>query len=284
MLPYEEQNLGIPWLMPSGVEFMVTITAVFDESGKFKDHDVVSFGGIACPAVEVKAFSEEWHRCLHATGLQSLTMKEALRHNRPLSDKNPALGIAARTEALLPFIAAIRTRLQAIVGIALDVKAFTNLPSHYHQMLGSDPFFTAFLRTVSEVLELTSPDDKITLICDDEEQMAEPMYKLYRRVKLVDPDARNKLKGICFADDEYLFLLQAADFISSLIRREGGRKFFQEASDYEALFTAMVKQPDRATEKVWACNIAFADRPMLERCAESMKKVKRSNEPAQQSE
>ncbi len=129
-----------------------------------------------------------------------------------------------------------------------------------------------------EILELTSPDDKITFICDDEEQMAEPMYKLYRRVKLVYPGAREKLKGLCFADDEYLFLLQAADLTSSLIRREGGKKFLNESYDHERLFAALVAQPNPAIEKVWVCNIAFADRPMLERCAESMKKVKTSNE------
>ncbi len=127
---------------------MVTITAVFDESGKFKDHAVISFGGVACPAAEIQAFSKEWARCLYVNGLESLTMKEALRHNRPLSEKNPALGIEARGDALLPFIACIRTHLQAIVGIALDVNAFSNLPSHYHQVLGNDPFFTAFLRVV----------------------------------------------------------------------------------------------------------------------------------------
>lgn len=281
---FENQNLGIPLLMPSGVKLMVTITAAFDESGKFKDHTVVAFGGVACPAIEVQSFSTGWARCLYINGLESLTMKEALRHNRPLSEKNPALGLDARIEALLPFISCIRTHLQAIVGIALDVKAFTNLPSHYHQILGNDPFFTAFLRTVTEVVELTSPDDKITFICDDEEQMAEPMYKLYRRVKLVYPGARDKLKGLCFADDEYLFLLQASDLISSLIRREGGKKFLQEEYDYRRLFEEMVKQPNPATEKVWACNIAFADKAMLERCAESMKNVKRENEAQSKTE
>jgi hypothetical protein len=99
--------------------------------------------------------------------------------------------------------------------------------------LGDDPFFTAFLRMLIEVLNLTHPNDRLTFICDDDEQMALPMYKLYRRVKLVDPDARSKLKGLCFADDEYLFALQAADMISFLIRREADKRFFNTPYDYD---------------------------------------------------
>lgn len=220
-------------ILPDGTEFMVTINAFFDESGKFKDHAVVSFGGVASPAVEINPFAEDWGRYLYMNGLKCLTMKEALNANRPLSEKNPALGFDARVEALLPFIGCMRKHLQVIVGIALDVDAFKKLPSHYHQFLGDDPFFTAFLRMLIEALNLTHPNDRLTFICDDDEQMALPMYKLYRRVKLVDPDARSKLKGLCFADDEYLFALQAADMISFLIRREADKRFFNTPYDYD---------------------------------------------------
>lgn len=262
-------------VLPDGREFMVTISAFFDESGKFKDHTVVTFGGIASPAAGFNPFGVEWEGYLYMNGLKWLTMKEALNANRPLSEKNPALGFEARVEALLPFIGCVRKHLQVIVGIALDVDAFKKLPSHYHQFLGDDPFFTAFLRTLIEVLDLTHPDDKLTVICDDDEQMALPMYKLYRRVKLVDPDARNKLKGLCFADDEYLFALQAADMISSLIRREADKKFFKTPYDYERLFSALTAQPRPSEEKIWGCNISFADKQMLEQFAEDLKNAKK---------
>lgn len=266
------------FILPDGTEFMVTINAFFDESGKFKDHTVVTFGGIASPAAEINPFAEDWGRYLYMNGLKYLTMKEALNANRPLSEKNPALGFDARAEALLPFIGCVRKHLQVIVGTALDVDAFTKLPSHYHQFLGNDPFFTAFLRTLIEVLGLTHPDDKLTVICDDDEQMAPPMYKLYRRVKLVDSDARNKLKGLCFADDEYLFALQAADMISSLIRREADKRFFNTPYDYERLFIALTAQPRPSEEKIWGCNISFADKQTLEQLAEDLKNAKKPNE------
>jgi hypothetical protein len=40
---------------------------------------------------------------------------------------------------------------------------------------------------VLEVLGLVDEQDGLSLICDDEEQIAWPMYQLYRRVKLIYP-------------------------------------------------------------------------------------------------
>src|SRR5882724_3446311 len=108
----------------------------FDESGKFHDHRVVAFGGVICSAEGMDPFFEDWHGCLDQNGLRVLTMKEVLRHDRPLSPKKPALGVEARTAALLPFIECIRRHLWIVTGIALDVKAFESLPSHCHQLLG----------------------------------------------------------------------------------------------------------------------------------------------------
>jgi hypothetical protein len=141
---------------------------------------------------------------------------------------------------LLPFIAAIRKHLWIITGIALDVAAFKNLPSHYYEMLGDDPFYTAFLRQLLEIMKVTQPEDKLSMICDDEELMALPMYKLYRRVKLVDPGARDKLKSLTFGDDEWMYGLQAADFVSSIIRMEAGKRFLNAPNDFEKLFKAVV--------------------------------------------
>jgi hypothetical protein len=250
---------------------MVTLTSYFDESGKFADQRVVVFGGVV--AVVHEPFFEDWEKHLLRNGLQTLTMKEALRHDRPLSESNPALGVDARVEALLPFIKCIRKHLLAISGVALDVEAFRSLPSHYHQILGNDPFFTAFLRSLMAIIEIARPGDKVMLICDDEEAMAKPMYKLYRRVKLVNDKARDALKCLCFGDDEFMFPLQAADCVSSIMRREADKRFFGTPYDYEPMFTEMTKQPTE-DEKIGLCGIAFVDKAMLTNFAEKLKDVK----------
>ena len=179
------------------------MNAFFDESGKFKDHKVVSFCGVVSAPAQFQSFTVDWGRHLHENGLQMLTAKDALNARIRLSEKNPALGIDNRIAALLPFIASVRKHLEAVTGVAIDVAAFKALPSHYFQVLGDNPFFTGFLRAILELLRLVGEQDRITLICDDEEQMALPMYKLYRRVKLIDHQAREKLAAISFADTDF---------------------------------------------------------------------------------
>lgn len=256
---------------------MLSIASYFDESGKFKDHTVVSFGGVAVPADQQDAFHQEWERLLLLNGLEALTAKQALRHKYPLSDDNPVLGAEERAKAITPFISAIRKHFWIIKCVAVDVSAFSSLPSRYHQILGDDPFFTAFLRMLLEIIKSTHPEDKLMMVCDDEEQMAEPMYKLYRRVKIVYPEARDKLKSITFGDDEWMYALQAADLVSSLVRLEAAKRFSGTAYDYEGLFAEITKKPD-STEKICACGIGFLDRPMLENMAKNFPPKGKPNE------
>lgn len=124
---------------------MLTISTFFDESGKFKDHDVVSFGGVISPSSHFgEAFVKDWARCLNAIGLDTLTMKEALRTDRPLSAKAPRTGVESRVASLVPFIDCIRKHLAVITALAIDVRAYAALPSHYRQAMGEKPVFHCF--------------------------------------------------------------------------------------------------------------------------------------------
>lgn len=90
-------------------DWLVSISGFFDESGKFKDRDVIAFGGVAAQTILFdQYFAEEWRFLLNVCGLESLTVKEAFNVRRPLSDKLPALGIDERIKALLPFILCVR--------------------------------------------------------------------------------------------------------------------------------------------------------------------------------
>jgi hypothetical protein len=251
---------------------MEAVNCFFDESGKFADHDVISFGGVGAPALNFgPGWAVDWKHCLTVNGLEMLTVKEAFRSHRPLSDKNPALGVEKRVEALLPFVACIRKHLQLVSGVAINVKAFKELPSHYFQILGSDPFFTAFLRTMLRFLEAVTEGDRVSLVCDDEEEMAIPMFKLYRQLKRVYPGAKDKLTSISFADDRALYGLQAADLVSSLMRREADKRFFGKEYDYAPMFGALTQQP-QAFENIWGMETAFADRETLIKIADALKK------------
>jgi len=254
---------------------MLTISTFFDESGKFKDHDVVSFGGVMSPSAHFAgSFASEWARCLDTNGLKTLTMKEALHTERPLSPKNPALGVENRIASLVPFINCIRKHLMVITGLAIDVRAYAALPSHYRQAMGDNPCFTAFTRALLSVLEVAHAEDKISLICDDEEETAWPMYQLFRRVKILYPDAHNKLRAITFADDRWSFGLQAADMVVSLTRQEAAKQFFGTDYAYGPLFVALSNPDPKDGDMFRLIQFGFCNAPMLKKLGENWVKEK----------
>jgi hypothetical protein len=71
-----------------------------------------------------------------------------------------------------PPISCIRRHLQLVVGAAIDVESFKKLPSHYFQILGNDPIYTAFLSMMMEITRDVPHNDQLSFVCDDEEQTA----------------------------------------------------------------------------------------------------------------
>jgi len=239
---------------------MAAIYAHFDESGKFKDQAVVSFCGVIGNLSQVVSFDKEWRSFLHRQRLQHLTMKDALKFNTPLSKSKPALGVEKRSSVLRSFADIITAHFEIGLGAAVDVRAH-QAPSNKkaRRILGEDPHYTAFLRVLLELLEFADEDDKISLVCDDEQTTALPCYEYYRRVKSTWPTATKKLVNICFADDKAVTSLQAADMLSSLVRLEAKRRFNGSAYDFQSVFDALVtprpgKQRMESTIGFWGTN------------------------------
>ncbi len=245
---------------------MAMISAFLDESGKFEDRSSISLAAVAGSQGDFTALGNCWRQQLLLNGLKMLTMKEALNARRPLSEKNPSLGVEERIKALLPFALCIRKHVQNVVGFAVDVEAFKSTPSHLRQVWGDDPIFLAFARTLVAIMEPLAPEDFISIICDDEEKVALPMYKLYRRIKIVYKDARRRLGSLSFADDEHLMALQAADFIASLLRLESDRTFRGTDYDYRVLWE--IFKTREGTDRLWGFGGAFVDADTLKRISE----------------
>lgn len=256
-------------------EWMVTISSFMDESGKFLDSDVVVIGAVVAHGPPGTAsFVNEWAYWLHQTGLQYLEMKTASRLIFPLSEKVPAHEPYRRIDALLPFVLCVRRHLQMISGVAIDVREFRSLPEQYRKIWSDDPCYTAFARNVLAIIEDSPSDGILSLYCDDEEKTAWPFYELYRRIKNQYPDARGKLKGITFADDQLSFAIQAADLVSSLIRQEALLRFRNQPYNFQPLFDALFKYPD-PWEMVLKAGVAWCDKEQLSRLGENYKTAKR---------
>jgi hypothetical protein len=113
-------------------------------------------------------------------------------------------------------------------------------------------------------LEIIDSADKISLICDDEEQTAWPMYQIYRKIKLVYLDAHAKMRAITFADDQWSFGLQAADMVVSITRQEANRRFFGTQYEYGRLFDALTPQALPQGEALWLSQFGFCGASMLQ--------------------
>lgn len=256
-------EVDLAQVLGTGGGLMMTLQTFLDESGKFHNNRIVSFGGMWGPTPSFPAFNQEWHYLLHNAGLEVLEMKRALNSQVPLSATNPALGTENRMQALYPFVACVRKHMPEIVGIAIDVAAFKSLVGDLHKkMFGDDPFYTAFARMVLHILSHTGPEVKAHLICDDEEAIALGMYDLYRKVRNKIPGAREGFQALTFADDRWSMGLQAADMIASLMRQEADRLFFRKEYVYQPLFNAMAAEP-KPYEAFKVCGVCFIDEDKL---------------------
>ena len=247
------------------------VSAFFDESGKFKDHRIISVGCVADIFGEpFRRFDREWQGLLHTNGLVALSAKHVLNARRPLSSENPAIGIRKRTNALLPFVDCIRKNIQVVSGLAVDVRSFKKLPQHFFHFFGNDPSYLAVARTMLHIAEFTSPSDKVSLIFDDDEETAWQFYRLYRRLKQKWPRARSTFRAMSFGDDRFFSGLQAADLVASIIRQEVSVDIAKTKYDYHRLYKALAAEPKKE-ERLWFLSIAVAKRSNLIKTAESLK-------------
>lgn len=220
----------------AGSDCLLGVLVYCDESGKFRDHPVVSFGAVIGTLPEVQKAETEWKYCLRETGLKYLTMKEALDLSMPLSAAHPAQGENSRIVALLPFVDCLKKNLRFLIGIAIHVQPFHTMAPEARKHLGKNPQYAAFTRVVIEAIRNLGEENELSIVCDDEEEVALKIYHLYRKLKLVYPVARKKLVSLSLADDEVFVSLQGADLVASLYRLEARKRFLGEDHYARMLF------------------------------------------------
>ncbi len=216
---------------------MVILNSFFDESGKFKDHKVVSFCGVCATPSKLHIFDEEWRELLRRFDLPYLTMKRALANHRALSPKIPKQSADDRAEALKPFSSCLRNNLEVGVVIQIDVQGYAALSPKARKSIGNanDPYYLAFIRSLTELTAYAHGEINVSFICDDGEDTALPCYKFYRQIRKLNPIWRDRLVSLSFADDKKFPGLQAADMLASLARLEARRRFYREHHDYRGL-------------------------------------------------
>jgi hypothetical protein len=211
----------------------------FDESGKKSDHPVVTFAGVCVSQLKLQAFDDEWASLLRQYGLRSLHMARASRLSEKVCDKMPCKQTAdERMNALTPFADCMNNHLEVGLIQAIDVVGFNSMSKHAKAKLGNtdDPYYLAFARATLELLDHVHKDDRISIICDHDQDTAWACYQHYRGVRNAHEAVRKKTVAISFADDEYFPALQAADMVAFLARLEAKSQFYGDRYDFRRLF------------------------------------------------
>jgi hypothetical protein len=218
---------------------MAMFHAYFDESGKKSDHPVVTFSGVCVMQSKLDAFDAAWNTLLHQYGLRSLHMARASRLSEKHGDKMPRHQSAdQRMDTLLPFADCINEHLEMGLIQAWDVAGFNALSAEAKRGIGSpdDPYYIAFSRGLTELDDYTQPDDRISLICDDDVMTALDCHRHYRGMGNAYPKLRQKMVALTFANDEYFPALQAADMVAFLSRLEAKAQFYGDRYSFRRLF------------------------------------------------
>ena len=159
--------------------FMAILNAYFDESGKQSDHPVITVCGVCASQAALERFDEAWNALLRRYGWSSFHLTEILSNF-----KTQGIACAKQIESLRPFADCINEHLELGLLQAWDVKGFDSLSQEDKKRLGSttDPYYTAFVVAMNQLAEYVQDDDRISLICDDDEATAWDCYQHYREI------------------------------------------------------------------------------------------------------
>jgi hypothetical protein len=224
---------------------MTFFRSYFDESGKFKDHRVVSFCGVVASPESRTAFTEAWNMLLRKNQLSALHTTHALKASRCLSPVIRNESPKERCDSLKPFVDCILNNLDFGVSITIDVIGFSKWEPGAKKRVGGsdDPAYVGFMQAMLAVKKYACrDDDRVSIICDDDEDTALNFYQLYRRFKRIDPELKKKLVSLSFSDDELYPALQAADLVAGLMRLEALRVFRYHTHDFRPLTEGLMKQ------------------------------------------
>ena len=243
---------------------MAIFQAYFDESGKFKDKQIVSFCGLVSTVARIMEFEVEWKRLLRSYGMKDLSMKRALKHTIALGQNVAAKTAKERNNAFQPFADCIRRHFELGVAIVVDVAAYDKWPVHLKQKFAGgspNPHYFSFINALVCCSKFMRDEDRMSLICDDDKETAMNCYGLYGRARFLNPDIKKSLVAITFAEDSEFVPLQGADFLASLCRLEARRRMHKEYYEYMPSFTRLTGKTEDSRMQ-WC--VRFYDKERLD--------------------
>jgi uncharacterized protein DUF3800 len=106
--------------------FVAHLFAYFDESGKYKDHPVITFSGFVAGFQQWQNFQDKWNGLLREYKIDAVHTSKAIRYSRPYGNMKACRTAEDRAKDILPFIREIREGIELGIYFAVDVKETLN--------------------------------------------------------------------------------------------------------------------------------------------------------------
>lgn len=196
--------------------------AAFDESGKLADTQFVVFAGSISTPEQWQFVSVNWNAVLQKSGIQYLSMKEAMHCRGQFLKWKDRL---RERDALLVSLAEMFHQSIALhVAAPIDSNAFKALPHEARRLL-KNPVYCGFQACVHGLMAaVQNPAMKIALQCDSSEEYAVQCLRLYLKMRAHDAEFKNRCVSITFSEDQHYPPLQAADMLAYCVRQDHTRQ------------------------------------------------------------
>lgn len=227
---------------------MAAIHLYCDESGKFERNDFTSFCGYIGNAGEWEKFSEAWNQIRQFYQVPPIHMRGIMHpeDNKEWLAVKTRCGTewdTKRDEMLARLAMKVQEHTLICIGAVVDSGHFRSMPDSTFKAKVEDPHYLAFqdvvLRSVDKVNWGDSDDRAIGFVLDDNEQTAVTCYQLLRKLKLLKPELKKRISGICFVEDSRYPGVQAADMIAYEARRLMVGKMKDSALPPSAMYVAL---------------------------------------------
>lgn len=219
-----ETSWGFSLPVPSGLgELMAYFMIYGDESGKFKQHDYISFCGYVGHCSEWDRVSMEWNNVRFKWGVPALHMRCVMRPDgngcnawQEVKDRWGADWENKRDDMLLDFASSIRHATIAAVGTVIDSAHFKAMPDSKFKRNMKDPVFLGLHSLIMGALDKIDRIDKcqsVSLILDEDPEYAKSAYDVIT-LKSAFQRVHDRLSAVTFARDQNYGGLQMADFLA----------------------------------------------------------------------
>lgn len=250
-----------------------------DESGKQKKNRSVTVAGVGISKDRLESFEAAWEVLLRSYGIQEFHMARLGKiHETHGTKLLSGQTLVERQELLFPFADCIAKYFEVGLMQATDVEGFIKLTTEARQLIGGpmDAHFMTFSRGLLEVVKYIREEDQVSVICDDNLQLAWDTYLHYRALSASSDEVQKKIAGITFAKSRHFLALQAADMVAFLTRKEAIARFYGDCNEFEPLFSRLVDGRPEGSMIQWFNQ--FADEKTMLRLANSLLALKEKNE------